>query len=42
MVINFEIGLGLWDNLEGWVRNYSTSSFERFVWSRRDYSWNSV
>ncbi|XP_070451233.1 apical endosomal glycoprotein isoform X4 [Equus przewalskii] len=42
MATNFETGLGLWDNLEGWARNHSTSSPERPAWPRRDHSWNSA
>ncbi|XP_038404646.1 apical endosomal glycoprotein [Canis lupus familiaris] len=38
---NFEMGLGLWNHLEGWARNHSTGAWHP-AWPHRDHSQNSA
>lgn len=38
---DFEMGLGLWNHLEGWARNHSTGAWHP-AWPHRDHSQNSA
>ncbi|KAM5259522.1 apical endosomal glycoprotein isoform 4-T4 [Hipposideros larvatus] len=42
MSTDFEMGLGLWQHSEGWIRNHSAGGPERPAWPRRDHSRNSA
>ncbi|XP_051040804.1 apical endosomal glycoprotein [Phodopus roborovskii] len=42
MATDFETGLGPWNQLEGWTRNYSAGSMMTPAWPHRDHSRNSA
>ncbi|XP_035293558.1 apical endosomal glycoprotein isoform X2 [Cricetulus griseus] len=42
MATDFETGLGPWNQLEGWTRNYSAGSMVTPAWPHRDHSRNSA